>query len=123
MLNLNEGEIRTIVAEAIVAKLDEKSRVNLIQSAVTEMLTPKQQGYSSQRQESPLETAFKGAVHAMTIEVTRQYIADHPEVKAQIEMVMIEGLQELLQNRYEFRKAISSAVAAALEKEFSKDDD
>jgi len=123
MLNLNEGDLRTIVAEAIVAKLDEKSRVDLIQKAVAEMLTPKPRGYGNNPPESPLETAFKGAVHSMTVEVTRQYIEAHPEVKAQIEGVMIEGLQKLLQNRYEFRAAISSAVAAALEKEFRRDDD
>lgn len=122
-LKIDSEAMRTVVAEAIVAKLDEQSRVDLIQQAVAKMLTPPKQQYGSSPTKSPLEAAFEGAVLNLTVDVTKQYIEDHPEIKDKIRSVMIEGLEKLLNDRYEFRRAISEAVASALKREFSRDDD
>jgi hypothetical protein len=122
-LKIDSETMRTVVAEAIVAKLDEQSRVDLIQKAVAKMLTPEQRGYSSSPTKSPLEEAFAGAVRQLTVDVTKEYIENHPEIKVQIRSVMVEGIEKLLKSRYEFRNAIASAVATTLEREFSRTDD
>lgn len=121
-LNLGENEMRAIVAEAIVAKLDEAARRDLIQQAVAKMLVPERQGYGSRATEqSWLHMAFENAVRNLTYEVAREYIESHPEVRQQIEDALGAALVKLTQGNRSIRAAVAESVASALESKLNDD--
>lgn len=120
-LNLGEEQMRAIVAEAIVAKLDDAARKQLIEDAVGKVLTPEKQGYGyGAKEQSPLEVAFQQAVRRLTFEVAEEYIASHPEIRQRIEEALGAALVKLTQQDYGIRDAIASAVSSALEKKLSE---
>lgn len=119
-LNLGEDQMRAIVAEAIVSKLDDDARKSLIQQAVEKLLTPEQTWQSHGRKQSPLEVAFESAVRSLTFDVAREYIASHPEIKEQIENVLGAALVKLTQQDGRVRDTVAAAVASALESKLAE---
>lgn len=112
-INLNEGQLKEIVSEAILRAIDEKQRETLIAQAIAHLLAEEKTGYS--RDQSPIKRAFNQAAYEVAIQSARSALAGDPAVKEKIVGLIAEASERVFEtNRERTVERMAQAIAEGL---------
>lgn len=108
-IQLDPETLKSIVAEAIMASLDDKKREALISGAISHLLTPNTERYGSQK--SPLDDAFRYAVQQVAQKIATEMIANDEVVKTKIRTLLNEAMLRVMETN---REATINKLANAI---------
>jgi len=112
-IDLDQNMLQDVVSAAIMQSLDETKRNTMIQGAIKHLLNPEQGSYG--RRESPIEQAFRLAIHSVAERVARDMLENDQRVSDGIKMLLSEALDNLLvTNRDKTVEKLADAIAAGM---------
>lgn len=120
-LNLSADQVRDLVAEAIMARLDDTTRDGLIEQAIRHILAPVDTSYGSRVKRSPLEEAFQSAVQSLTYRLAHEYIAENPDVQERLRAVIIGGMEKMLTDDRQIRRQVGDWLGESIKQSFKDD--
>src|SRR5436190_726560 len=82
-LKIDDTAMKDLLSHAILSQIDTTQRDNLIQGALTYLITEQSGGYGQQKI-TPLIQAFNNAVSQTTQKIAMEYISTNPEIQQKI---------------------------------------
>lgn len=104
--------LKSIMSEAILRAVDEKTRDTLIKQAITYLLAPGEPIYQGgKKRPSPLEESYKYAVESYARRMAHELLEQDEGVKAQVKGLLQEAMERAFVTH---REATVERVAKAL---------
>lgn len=86
-ISINADDVSAIASKAIFETLSQQARDDILQKAVSSLLTPSRSGYGATSQ-TPLQIAFENAIATAAHKVVRERLLEDPEVAAGIDRLL-----------------------------------
>lgn len=115
-LTLDTETLKGVVSEAILASLSAEARAAMIQGAIKHLLErPSSTSPYDRNRPSPLEEAFRIAVHDTARKVAAETIAGDDVLQARLRALILDGYEKLLTERRDDVVArIASSISDAM---------
>jgi cytochrome P450 len=111
-IKIDTPQLRELLAEAVMASLDQVKRDALIQGAVQHLIT---QNTSAYDRTSPIEQAFMYAVRDVAAKIANDMLANDKTVEERIRGLVNEALERLMvANREKTVEKLADAIAAGM---------
>jgi BMFP domain-containing protein YqiC len=111
-LKIDTPQLRELLAEAVMASMDQVKREALIQGAVQHLLAKSNDSYN---RTSPIEQAFQYAVRDVATKLANDMLTNDKEVEAKLRGLVNEALERLMTtNREATVTKLADAIAAGM---------
>ena len=112
----NSDELKSIMSEAILRAVDEKTRDALIKQAIAYLLAPQEPAYrGAERRPSPLEEAYKWAVESYAKRMAHELLEQDEGVKGQVKGLLQEAMERaFVKHREATVERVAKAIAEGL---------
>lgn len=117
-LQLDDGQLKSLISEAILQSLDEQKKDALIKASLQHLLTEESVNYGSKRP-SPLEQAFRHAANDVAREVAREQLLNNADFKSQVQKLMQEAMNIVFEKKAEaIADKLGDAIANGLGRDY-----
>lgn len=115
-LSLDPDALREATMQAIAGVLTPEIKKELLQKAITEIVSPKHDHYSGKKGASPLEIAFQDAVTQLAREEARRMVAEDAALRAKLAELMLNMVSKMLeqQNGYNLAEKLAEGFLASI---------
>lgn len=111
-IKLDSVQLQELMAQAVLASLDEVKRDVLIKGAIQHLITKDTNRYDRL---SPIEGAFQSAVRGVAEKIATDMLANDADLSAKIRGLVNEALVRLMEtNREKTVEKIASAIATGM---------
>lgn len=102
-MNLNDENLKSIVAKAIIDSITPESREKLIQDSITSILTSEEttSAYGRTKSKSPLQKAFDESVITYAQKYANEILENDQDFKSKIEILFQEVSKKLFEDQRE----------------------
>jgi len=115
-LNIDEKQIKDLVAEGLLAQLTEELRADILKQAVAYLLTPptgdRYNVYGSR--ETPLQAAFNQAANAAVRDIVTEMTLEDGEFQQKIRNAVGETVLAATRDEWDLQEAVAQGVGQAL---------
>jgi predicted YcjX-like family ATPase len=94
-LDLNDDQLQSVVAAALMHHIDQDKRDLLIKDALQYLITPKDSAYGSREKVSPLVQAFRSAMDTVATAMIRKDLEGNEQVAQAIKGLIAEAVHKM----------------------------
>lgn len=114
-IKLDTPQLRELLAQAVMASLDEVKRDMLIKGAIEFLVTKDTSGGYSYNRRSPIEDAFNYAVRDVAQKTANDMLTNDSGLQEKLRALVNEALVRLMEtNREKTVEKIADAIAAGM---------
>ncbi len=115
-LNLNDEQLQSVLATAVMSLISPENRESLIKEAVASLLkVPEKQLYGN-TPKAPLQEAFGHATYQVALKIAAETL-ENPEYRTLIDSVIADGLKKaLVTDREDTVSKVAHAFSEAIAK-------
>jgi len=114
-IKLDTPQLRELLAQAVMASLDEVKRDMLIKGAIEFLVTKDTSGGYSYNRRSPIEDAFNYAVRDVAQKTANDMLTNDSGLQGKLRALVNEALVRLMEtNREKTVEKIADAIAAGM---------
>jgi hypothetical protein len=110
-LKIEQKDVAEFVSAALLTKLDQNARDELIKEALKTLISPPERNSYGQLQKSPLQEAFDQAVRRTTQTIAYDMIEENAEFKAKLKELITEAVEVLFTRK---REDVTNKIADAI---------
>jgi hypothetical protein len=92
-LNLNDDQLRAVIAGAVLQTLTPENRETILAAAVANLLTPQKESWQRQAS-SPLQDAFNAAITNVAREICHAMVKEDETIRAQIRGLIAKAVEK-----------------------------
>lgn len=114
-----DNPMNALVLTAMMNALDQKAREELLQKALLYIITQRDDPHRyGQKQDSPLEQAFKFAVERIARDIIDDMVKNDESIRARIKALCAQAAEKLFINADEISSAMARSMADAISKRY-----